>query len=124
MGEVSVRVRQAEFDRKNELVSRSAGTITDRDTTMATLIQAKQLLEFVRQQQATTMVKLGGTLDASIETFPQYIQAKAGVDDAERNLRNTNILAPIDGAATQVAQIELGRVAPARQPLLAVVHHP
>jgi membrane fusion protein (multidrug efflux system) len=121
MGEDAVRVRQADFDRRNELVSRSAGTITDRDTSMATLIQAKQLLEFVRQQQAATMVKLGGTLDASIETFPQYIEAKAGVEDAERNLRNTKILAPIDGVATQVAQIELGRVAPAGQPVFAVV---
>ena len=32
---------------------------------------------------------------------------------AERNLRNTKVLTPIDGVATQVAQIELGRVAPA-----------
>jgi membrane fusion protein (multidrug efflux system) len=121
MGEDSVRVRQADFDRKNELLTRSIGTIADRDTTMATLIQAKQLLEFVRQQQAATIVKLGGSLDAPIENFPQYIQAKAGVDDAERNLRNSKIVAPIDGVATQVAQIELGRVAPAGQPVFAVV---
>ena len=121
MGENAVSVRQADFDRKNQLVARGAGTATDRDTSMATLIQAKQLLEFVRQQQAATMVKLGGTLDAPIDKFPQYIQAKAGVEDAERNLRNTKVLAPIDGVATQVAQIELGRVAPAGQPVFAVV---
>ncbi len=121
MGEDAVRVRQADFDRKNQLVARAAGTINDRDTSMATLIQAKQLLEFVRLQQAATMVKLGGALDASIDKFPQYIEAKAGVEDAERNLRNTRILAPIDGVATQVAQIELGRVAPAGQPVFAIV---
>ena len=121
MGEDSVRVRQADFDRKNELASRGSGTNVDRDTSMAALIQAKQILEFVRQQQAATMVKLGGSLDASIDDFPEYIQAKAGVDEAERNLRNTKVLAPIDGVATQVAQIELGRVAPAGQPVFAVV---
>ena len=121
MGEDSVRVRQADFDRKNELASRGAGTSADRDTSMAALIQAKQILEFVRNQQATTMVKLGGSLDASIDDFPEYIQAKAGVEDAERNLRNAEVLAPIDGVATQVAQIELGRVAPAGQPVFAVV---
>ncbi len=121
MGEDAVRMRQADFDRKNQLVARAAGTINDRDTSMATLIQAKQLLEFVRQQQAATMVKLGGALDASIDKFPQYIEAEAGVEDAERNLRNTKILAPIDGVATQVAQIELGRVAPAGQPVFAIV---
>ncbi len=121
MGQDSVGVRQEDYDRKNALVARGAGTGVDRDTSLAALIQAKQILEFVRQQQATTMVKLGGSLDASIDAFPDYIQAKAGVDDAERNLRNTKIVAPIDGVATQVAQIELGRVAPAGQPVFAVV---
>jgi len=121
MGQDSVGVRQEDYDRKNALVARGAGTGVDRDTSLAALIQAKQILEFVRQQQATTMVKLGGSLDASIDAFPDYIQAKAGVDDAERNLRNTKIVAAIDGVATQVAQIELGRVAPAGQPVFAVV---
>jgi membrane fusion protein, multidrug efflux system len=121
MGQDAVKVRQADFDRKNELATRGAGTNVDRDTSMAVLIQAKQILEFVRNQQATTMVKLGGSLDASIDNFPDYIQAKAGVEEAERNLRNTKVLAPIDGVATQVAQIELGRVAPVGQPVFAVV---
>ena len=122
MGQDAVKVRQADFDRKNELATRTAPERTcDRDTSMAALIQARQILEFVRNQQATTMVKLGGSLDASIDNFPDYIQAKAGLEEAERNLRNTKILAPIDGVATQVAQIELGRVAPAGQPVFAVV---
>ena len=121
MGEDAVKVRQADFDRKNALASHGSGTTADRDTSMAALIQARQILEFVRNQQATTMVKLGGSLDASIDDFPDYIQAKAGVEDAERNLRNAKILAPIDGVATQVTQIELGRVAPAGQPVFAVV---
>jgi len=121
MGEDAVRVRQADFDRKNDLANSRSGTFADRDTSMANLIQAKQILEFVRQQQATVTVKLGGGPDASIDVFPDYIQAKANVDDAERNLRNTKVLAPIDGVATQVPQIELGRVAAAGQPVFAVV---
>src|SRR5271165_6204308 len=126
MGQDAVNVRQADFDRKNALATHGSGTTADRDTSMAALIQARQILEFVNLQQATTMVKLGGGLEASIDTFPDYIQAKAGVEDAERNLRNTKVLAPIDGVATQVAQIELGRVAPAGQPVFAVVadHRP
>ena len=121
MGQDAVRVRQADFDRKNDLASHGSGTSADRDTSMANLIQARQILEFVRQQQATVTVKLGGGPDASIDAFPDYIQAKAGVEDAERNLRNTKVLAPIDGVATQVPQIELGRVAAAGQPVFAVV---
>ena len=121
MGEDAVKVRQTDYDRKNDLATRGSGTNVDRDTSLAALIQARQILEFVRYEQATTMVKLGGSLDASIDSFPEYIQAKAGLDDAERNLRNTKVLAPIDGIATQVPQIELGRVAPAGQPVFAVV---
>jgi membrane fusion protein, multidrug efflux system len=121
MGEATVKVRQEDFDRKADLAARGSGTYVDRDTTMATLLQARQILEFVNNQQATTLVKLGGSLDASIDTFPDYMQARALADEAERNLRNTKIVAPIDGVATQVPQIELGRVAPAGQPVFAIV---
>ena len=60
MGEDAVKVRQADFDRKNELAISRSGTAADRDTSMANLIQAKQILEFVKWQQATVKVKLGG----------------------------------------------------------------
>jgi len=60
MGEDAVRVRQADFDRKNDLAISRSGTAADRDTSMANLIQAKQILEFVKWQQATVKVKLVG----------------------------------------------------------------
>jgi membrane fusion protein (multidrug efflux system) len=121
MGQDAVRVRQADFDRKNDLASHGSGTTADRDTSMANLIQAKQILEFVKWQQATVTVKLGGGPNTKIDQFPDYMQASAAVDDAERNQRNTKVLAPIDGVATQVPEIELGRVAAAGQPVFAVV---
>ena len=85
------------------------------------LVQAQQILEFVRSTQETVKVKLGGGLDATIDTFPDYIQAKAAVDDAERNLGYTYVKARLAGIATQVPQIELGRVAPAGQPVFAII---
>jgi membrane fusion protein (multidrug efflux system) len=121
MGEDAVKVRQADFDRKNDLAISRSGTAADRDTSMANLIQAKQILEFVKWQQATVKVKLSGGPDTTIDQFPDYMQARAAVDDAERNLRNTKVLAPIDGVATQVPEIELGRVSAAGQPIFAVV---
>ena len=121
MGEDAVRVRQADFDRKNDLAISRSGTVADRDTSMANLIQAKQILEFVKWQQATVKVKLGGGPNTTIDQFPDYMQANAAVDDAERNLGNTKVLAPIDGVATQVPEIELGRVAAAGQPVFAIV---
>ena len=121
MGQDAVNVRKSDFDRKSELATRGSGTSVDRDTSLAALIQAQQILTFVNNQQATTITRLGGSLDAPLEKFPEYMEAKAGLDDAERNLRNTRVLAPIDGVATQVSQIQVGRVAPAGQPVFAIV---
>jgi len=121
MGQQSVDLRQADYDRKQALVATHAVTRVDADTSAAALVQAKQILEFVRQQQEAVKVKLSGGPDSSIETFPDYMQAKALVDDAERNLGYASVKAPIAGIATQVSQIEQGRVAPAGQPVFAII---
>ncbi len=121
MGQDAVNVRKSDYDRKAELMAKGSGTGVDRDTSLAALIQAQQILEFVNNQQASTITKLGGSLDAPLEKFPEYMQAKAGLDNAERDLANTKVVSPIDGVATQVPQIQLGRVAPAGQPVFAVV---
>ena len=115
MGQKAVELRQNDYDRKLDLVNSHAGTRVDLDTSQAALVQAQQILEFVRSQQESTKIKLGGGPTATIDSFPDYIQAKAGLDDAERNMARTHVVAPIAGVATQVDQIELGRVAPAGQ---------
>jgi membrane fusion protein (multidrug efflux system) len=121
MGQETVRLKQADLDRKKSLVQSRSGTQADLDTSSATLLQSQEILEFVRYTLASAKVKLGGDADTPIEKFPDYMQAKAGVDDAERNLGYTYVKAPIDGVATQVDNIELGRVAPAGQPIFAIV---
>jgi membrane fusion protein (multidrug efflux system) len=121
MGQKSVDLRQNDYNRKLDLVNSHSGTRADLDTSQAALVQAQQILEFVRSQQESTKIKLGGGPTATIDVFPDYIQAKAGLDDAERNLARTHIVAPISGVATQVDQIELGRVAPAGQAVFAIV---
>ena len=122
MSEDAVRVRQADFDRKSQLVKSGAGTQNDRDTSNAALIQAQQILAYMLQQQQSAVVQLGGKPDAPLEEFPPYMEAKAQLEDAERNLRNTDVLAPIPGVATQVPQIQLGRVTPAGTPVFSIVN--
>jgi membrane fusion protein, multidrug efflux system len=121
MGQKAVDLRQNDYNRKLDLVNSHSGTRVDLDTSQAALVQAQQILEFVRSQQDTTRIKLGGGPTATIDSFPDYIQAKAGLDDAERNLSRTHVVAPISGVATQVDQIQLGRVAPAGQAVFAIV---
>lgn len=121
MGAETVKVRQADYDRKSALLSQRAGTAVDLDTSSAALLQAKEILAFVQQQETSSLIKLGGSAEAPLEKFPDYIQAKAGLEDAERNLRNTIVVAPIAGVATQVPQIQLGRTVAAGSPVFAVV---
>jgi membrane fusion protein, multidrug efflux system len=121
MGEEAVRVRRSDYDRKSALLTQRAGTAVDVDNSAAALVQAQQILAFVRQQRESALVKLGGAADAPIEKFPDYIQARAQVEDAERNLSNANVVAPIAGVATQVTQIQLGRVMAAGAPVFAII---
>jgi membrane fusion protein (multidrug efflux system) len=117
----AVKVRQSDYDRKSALWAQRSGTAVDADTSAAALIQAKQILAFLQQQELTARIKLGGAVDSPLESFPDYIQAKAQVDDAERNLGNSMVTAPIAGVATQVTQIQLGRVVAAGAPVFAVI---
>ncbi len=121
MNEESVRLKQADLDRKKSLLNSRSGTQADLDTSQAQLLQYQEIAEFVRYMLESAKVKLGGGPNVPIEQFPDYMMARAAVEDAERNLGYTHIKAPIDGVATQVANIELGRVAPAGQAVFAIV---
>jgi membrane fusion protein (multidrug efflux system) len=62
-----------------------------------------------------------GNPDLPIEQFPPYAQAKAALDQAERNLDHTVMRAPMAGIATQVDQIQLGRFVMAGTPVFSVI---
>ena len=121
MGAEAVRLRQADFDRKQSLLSTHATTQVDTDTSMAGADSGPPDSGIRPFAAGGHKVKLGGGLDATIDRFPEYIQATAQVYDAERNLRNTHVVSPIAGVATQVAQIELGRAVAHGSAVFAVV---
>ena len=62
-----------------------------------------------------------GNPDLPLEEFPAFLQAKAALDDAQRNLDLTTVRAPINGTATQVEQIQLGRFVIAGTPVFSVM---
>ena len=103
IGQDAVAVRKSEFDRKAVLLKGKAETGVDRDNALPAYVQARRIRTFVRRQQAATSARLGGGLQASIEQFPAFTQAKAQLEDARRRLRNTSIVASIEGIATQTA---------------------
>jgi membrane fusion protein, multidrug efflux system len=73
------------------------------------------------QQRDSTLNQLLGDPNLPLEKFPAYRQAQAAVEQAQRDLDHTVLRAPIDGTATQVDNIQLGRFVMASTPVFSVV---
>lgn len=114
-------LKQRDVDRKTKLASSLAGSAADVDTAMAGLVSAQLQAQFTVQQRDTTLSSLLGDADLPLEKFPEYAQAKAVLDQAQRDLDHTTLRAPIAGTATQVDNIQLGRFVAAGGPILSVV---
>ncbi|MFA6264461.1 MAG: HlyD family secretion protein [Pseudolabrys sp.] len=121
LAQKNVELKQRDVERKQKLVASQAGSAADVDTSMATLVTAQLQAEFTKQQRDTTQSTLLGNPKLPLKQFPEYAQAKAAVDNAERDLAHTVLRAPIEGTATQVDNIQLGRFVTAGGPILSVI---
>ena len=95
LAEKNVDLKQRDVDRKTKLVSSQAGSQADLDTALAAVITAKLQAEFAVQQRDTTLNQLLGDPDLPLERFPEYAQAKAALDSAQRDFDHTIVRAPI-----------------------------
>jgi membrane fusion protein (multidrug efflux system) len=116
-----IALKQKDVERKSALVKSNAGSQLDLDNSGTSLVTAQAQLQLVRMQNSTALNQLLGNPELPLEQFPAYMQAKAALDDAQRNLDLTTVRAPIDGIATQVEQIQLGRFVIAGTPVFSVI---
>ncbi|MFL6800077.1 MAG: HlyD family secretion protein [Xanthobacteraceae bacterium] len=121
LGEQTVDIRRHDVERKSALLASRSGTQVDLDNAKAALLTAELQLQLGRQQLATTLNQLLGNPELPIESFPAYQQAKALLDQAQRDLDHTTIRAPIAGTATQVNSIQLGRFVSAGTPVFSII---
>jgi membrane fusion protein (multidrug efflux system) len=121
LGEKNVDLKQRDVDRKQTLAKTNAGSQSDLDTSLAALVMAKLQLQLGEQQRNNSLNQLLGKHDLPIEQFPPYQQAQAALAQAQRDLDHTVLRAPIDGMATQVDNIQLGRFVAAGTPVFAVI---
>jgi membrane fusion protein (multidrug efflux system) len=117
----NVELKQRDLDRKTTLVKSQAGSQADVDTAAAAMVTAQLESQFTTQQRDTTLSSLLGNAELPLAQFPEYAQAKAALDQAERDSSHTIIRAPISGTATQVDNIQLGRFVAAGTPVLSVI---
>jgi membrane fusion protein, multidrug efflux system len=121
LGQQTIVIKQRDVDRKSALAANHAGTQVDLDNANAALLTAKLQLQLGQQQLDSTRNQLLGNPDLPIEEFPAYGQAKAALDQAQRDFDHTAIKAPIAGTATQVDSIQLGRFVTAGTPVFSIV---
>jgi membrane fusion protein (multidrug efflux system) len=117
----NVALKQRDVDRKTKLLSTQAGTQADVDTAAAGMVTAQLQAQFAKQQLDSTLAQLLGKADLPLEQFPEYAQAQAALDSAQRDYNLTIVRAPISGTATQVDNIQLGRFVAAGSPILSVI---
>jgi membrane fusion protein, multidrug efflux system len=121
LAQQAVDLKQRDVDRKSTLVKNSFGSQLDLDNASNAAVTAKAQLEYLKQQISSAKSQLLGNPDLPLDQFPPYAQAKAALDQAERNLNHTVMRAPMDGTATQVDQIQLGRFVPAGTPVFSII---
>lgn len=121
LAEKTVGLRQRDVDRKTTLVQGRTGSQFDLDSSVASLVAADNQLEQLRQQQAAIRNQLLGDNDLPLEKFPPYLQEKAALDQAQRNLDHATVRAPMNGVATQVSNIQIGRYVTAGTPVFSVI---
>jgi len=117
----NVDLKQHDVERKSKLVSTMAGSAADLDSAKSALVAAQLQAELAVQQRDSTLAQLLGNPGLLLEQFPEYVQAKAALDQAQRDLDHSVLRAPISGTATQVDNIQLGRFVAAGAPILSVV---
>jgi membrane fusion protein (multidrug efflux system) len=107
--QAQVNLDQINYDRDVTLLR--SGTIPQAiyDQAQSALATDKSKLESLRQQSQVQLARLGGDPEIAATEHPQYLQAKAQVEEAERQLDHTVVKAPFAGLVTNVPAIAPGK---------------
>jgi membrane fusion protein (multidrug efflux system) len=121
LAQQGVDLKRRDVERKSSLVKNNVGSQLDLDNSSTALVTASAQLQLLKQKISTAKNQLLGNPDLPLEEFPPYAQAKAALDQAQRNLDHTVLRAPINGIATQVDSIQLGRFVAAGTPVFSII---
>jgi len=107
--QAQVSLDQTTYDRQNMLLKNGTVSQAVFDQAQYTLQNDKSKLESLKQQAATQLARLGGNPDIPTPQHPQYLQAQAQVDEAQRQLDHTVVKAAFAGTVTNVPSIAPGK---------------
>jgi membrane fusion protein (multidrug efflux system) len=117
----NAELKKSDVERKRALAASRAGSQVDAEAAISAQYTAQLQAQLALQRKDQAFNQLLGDPDLPIEKFPAYMQAAATLEQAQRDLDHTLLRAPIDGMATQVDNIQLGRFVTAGTPVFAVI---
>jgi membrane fusion protein, multidrug efflux system len=107
--QAQVDLDQVNFDRNAMLLRTATVSQAVYDQMHYTLENDKSKLAALREHAQVQLAKLGGDPEIVVAQHPQYRQAQAQVDEAQRQLDHTVITAPFAGTVTSVPAIAPGK---------------
>ena len=101
--QAQVDLDQTNYDRAAMLLKSGTATQAVFDQAQYTLQNDKSKLAALREQSQVQLAKLGGNPDIVVTEHPQYRQAQAQVEEAQRQLDHTVVTAPFAGTVDRRA---------------------
>ncbi len=106
--QAQVTVNQQTYDRYIALAKQNAIAAMQVDTQRATLLSSQATLASLKQTAATQLAKLNGNPNIPAEQTPDYMKAKATVDEDQRQLDHATVRAPFGGTVGEVDSLQPG----------------
>ena len=114
-------LQQASYDRQAALVKQDVASSSSLDAPKLSLQQAENAVVAASQQLAAAVAALGGDPAIATDDHPAVRAALAAVEQAERNLAKTSVLAPADGVLSQVSSLNVGQFVAAGTTIASLV---
>ena len=105
----TLTIRKAAFDRQNALVQQGVNANSALDDAKLAYQAAQTAVDQANQQVATATAALGGDPNIDIDKHPAVLAALAQVENAQRNLSKTTVVAPAAGIVANVASLNAGQ---------------
>ncbi|MGN6148750.1 MAG: HlyD family secretion protein [Rhizomicrobium sp.] len=103
-----VDLNQRNYARYAALLKSNAIAPATYDQARLTLAASQQQLVQAEQTAKTQLAKLNGDPNIAPEQTPQYQQAQAAVDEAQRQLNHATVRAPFNGVVAEVDSLQPG----------------
>jgi membrane fusion protein (multidrug efflux system) len=103
-----VNVNRQTYARYQALQKQNAIAAMQLDTQHAAVLNAQATMASLQQTAATQLAKLNGDVNIPVEKTPDYMKAKAAVDEAQRQLDHATVRAPFAGTVGEVDSLQPG----------------